>query len=120
MTLTHLLSLYMVVFIPAFFPMQGVMKPTLFDWLAMFLLSLMSLFGFYCFSRGIQHQAGSGKAVAVFSVALVGVVLAELLLGGGGFAGVFWGIVGAACIIVATVFLFSLSDKVIGDAGEYL
>ena len=46
----------------------------------------------------------TGKALSLFTLCLVGVVLYEIV-GGGGFANCFWGLVGGAMIVVASILL---------------
>ena len=103
MTITHLFTLMLIVFIPAFFPMQGVAKPAYYDWIIMVVLSLFCYIGLLCFIKSCQEQNGTGKVLSVFSLLLIGVVLAEIFTGVGGFGNHFWGIVGSICIVVTTV-----------------
>ena len=47
----------------------------------------------------------TGKALSLFTLPLIGVVVAELLMLTGGIGNQFWGLVGAAMIVVGSILL---------------
>lgn len=51
MTITHIFLLFFIVFIPAFFPMEGVTRPSIVDWVTMMALSLPAFLGLECFIK---------------------------------------------------------------------
>ena len=42
-TMTHIISIILMLFLPIFFPMQGLHPPGLYDWVAIIIISLVSL-----------------------------------------------------------------------------
>ena len=105
MTLTHLFCLFVVIFVPAFFPMQGVCKPAITDWLLMLVVSVFAYVGFLSFIKACQVQNGTGKVLSVLGLPLVGTVCAEMFLHKGGFWNHYWGIIGTIMIVIASVML---------------
>jgi len=51
MTINHIFCLFIVVFLPAFFPMEGVQKPSLIDWGIMIVLGVVLFFAESCLMK---------------------------------------------------------------------
>ena len=51
MTLTHLFSFIVAIFIPIFFPMEGVTSPSIQDWVILLLLGFLLYLAFLCLIR---------------------------------------------------------------------
>jgi len=51
MTITHIFLLFFIVFTPAFFPMEGVTRPSIIDWVTMMALSCPAFLGLECFIK---------------------------------------------------------------------
>jgi len=99
-SLNHIFSMIIVLFLPVFFPMQGVVRPILTEWLILIVAGIIAETGLLLFIRGLQlEQAGK---VSVFFLAQVGLsFLLEIFMGN--FGG-FWGLTGAfvaiSCVLM--------------------
>ena len=105
MTLTHLFSFILVIFIPIFFPMEGVTSPSIQDWVVLLVIGFLLYLTFLCLIRAFQIEA-SGKVLSVFTLPLVGVVIADFFLASD-LGNIFWGIVGSVLIITGVVMLMN-------------
>lgn len=50
---------------------------------------------------------------------MIGIVIAEICLGHGGFGNHFWGIIGVVCILVASILLIKGDSSKSMDPSEY-
>jgi len=105
MTLTHIFLLFFIVFTPAFFPMEGVTRPSIIDWITMIALSSLVFLGFECYVKACQAEK-TGKALSILTISLLGVAFFEIITLGG-FAECFWGILGSIIIVFSVVMLLN-------------
>jgi len=108
MKITHHYFLFMVIFIPIFFPMEGVISPSIQDWVILLLLGFLSYFASLCTIKACQME-NSGKVLAVFTLPLIGLVTSQFFAETS-FADYFWGLVGCACIVIGVVMLMNETE----------
>lgn len=100
-TLNHIISMFIILFLPLFFPLQGVVKLTFFDWIVMLVIGALAFGGCIMFIRAFQIE----RSVRVFCMSyilLVFLVLQSIFFGGlfTGFTSLLGTIVILGCIFV--------------------
>jgi drug/metabolite transporter (DMT)-like permease len=77
-TLNHIFSMIIVLFLPIFFPMQGLYRPGVAEWLVMIGYGFVGLIAFSLYVRAFQIGR-SGKLQATMSLLLVALLVFEVV-----------------------------------------
>eukprot|EP01016_Furgasonia_blochmanni_P029615 TRINITY_DN3105_c0_g1_i22.p1 TRINITY_DN3105_c0_g1~~TRINITY_DN3105_c0_g1_i22.p1 ORF type:complete len:459 (+),score=86.24 TRINITY_DN3105_c0_g1_i22:60-1436(+) len=107
-TINHVFSMIIVLFLPIFFPMQGLIRPGLLEWLVMIIYGVLGLVAFSLYIRSFQLEK-SGKLQALASTFLISFVVIDMVHGGK--------LTGTLCAFGACVLGFC-SYQLILETGE--
>eukprot|EP01017_Pseudomicrothorax_dubius_P038512 TRINITY_DN5783_c0_g1_i4.p1 TRINITY_DN5783_c0_g1~~TRINITY_DN5783_c0_g1_i4.p1 ORF type:complete len:385 (-),score=96.33 TRINITY_DN5783_c0_g1_i4:673-1827(-) len=99
-TLNHIIGMFIILFLPLFFPMQGVVKLNIFDWVLILIIGVLAFVAILLFVRSFQLER-SVRVLSASYLQLVFLVIVSILFGGS-FGGV-WSLFGAVAIL-ASVF----------------
>jgi len=113
MKLAHNFLIYILIFIPIFFPMEGVTSPSIQDWVVLLVIGFLSYFASLCMIKSCQME-NSGKVLSVFTLSLTGLVISQFFVETT-FADYFWGLVGCAGIIIGVVMLMNETEDEIAN-----
>jgi hypothetical protein len=110
-TLNHILSMFVILFLPLFFPMQGVVKLSLIDWIVMLIIGVASFFGSILFVRAFQLER-SARVYVTLSGVLVLLVLQSTIFRFGIFGGIL-SFIGGLIIIASIVVVIMNTTQII-------
>eukprot|EP00825_Cyclidium_porcatum_P049085 TRINITY_DN8404_c0_g1_i7.p1 TRINITY_DN8404_c0_g1~~TRINITY_DN8404_c0_g1_i7.p1 ORF type:complete len:453 (+),score=57.20 TRINITY_DN8404_c0_g1_i7:170-1528(+) len=97
LTLNHIFSLILLLFLPVFFPIEGLVSPTLIQWVIMIIYGLITFVVMIFFIRSIQLEKPS-KILIFYSLGLGFIFVFDILMGNGGFG--LLQIIGTCIIVV--------------------
>mmetsp|Transcript_28298 Transcript_28298/g.25079 ORF Transcript_28298/g.25079 Transcript_28298/m.25079 type:complete len:276 (-) Transcript_28298:433-1260(-) len=105
-SMNHIFSMMVVLFVPVFFPIQGVVKPSMAEWGILVLMGVMTTIAVLAFIRGFQlENPGNVSIIVLLSVAL-GFLISMVL----GSASGFIAMLGSVAVIVCLA-MFSKITK---------
>eukprot|EP00331_Platyophrya_macrostoma_P014541 CAMPEP_0176416240 /NCGR_PEP_ID=MMETSP0127-20121128/6239_1 /TAXON_ID=938130 /ORGANISM="Platyophrya macrostoma, Strain WH" /LENGTH=403 /DNA_ID=CAMNT_0017796299 /DNA_START=172 /DNA_END=1383 /DNA_ORIENTATION=- len=115
-TISYIFSLLMALFLPIFFPMQGVVKPTIHEAIWVIICGVLGELAMLIMVRAAQIER-TGKVGVVVLVHLVWLYLIRILFG---FGLHFSAIIGCALIIVSTLYFCQEGRAIIQARRSFL
>jgi len=97
-TMNHIFTMMIVLFTPIFFPIQGVVTPTLGQWVALLAMGLLTAFATLFFIRSFQMETGGRTAVFMFLQVAVFFVIELIVSTASGFGALIGAVITIACV----------------------
>lgn len=107
MTLNHIFALILLLFLPVFFPIEGLVSPTLVQWCIMIIYGLFTFVIMILFIRSIQIEKPS-KVLIFYSLCLGCIFIFDIIMGTGSYS--ILQIIGV-CIIAAGCYMLYKTEN---------
>jgi drug/metabolite transporter (DMT)-like permease len=97
-TMNHIFTMMIVLFTPIFFPIQGVVTPTLGQWAVLVFMGILTAFATLFFIRSFQIETGGRTAVFMFLQIAFFFIIDWIVSGASGFGALVGAVITIACV----------------------